>query len=152
MLYCKSCRYRVPEESDRCPLCGGHLSAVPDDTAPTQTRRARNKRRILPHPAASPPVWDRGRRPRPVRYPHWIALTVVFCLAALINLAALLLHRFSDGLGGMVGSVILAQLFYQFSKLPPGATRIQDRSGKSVPLGSYALPRVILAVLIWLVL
>ena len=151
MLYCKSCRYRVPEESDRCPLCGERLSALPDDTAPTETRHAQNKRRILPHPAASPPVRDRGR-PRPVRHPHWIALTVVFCLTVLVNLAALLLHRFSDGLGGLVGSVILAQLFYQFSKLPPGATQIQDRSGKSVPLGSYALPRVILAVLIWLML
>lgn len=151
MLYCKSCRYRVPEESDRCPLCGERLSALPDDTAPTQTRRARNKRRILPHPAASPPVRDRGR-PRPVRHPHWIGLTVVFCLTALVNLLALLLLRFSDGIGGLVGSAILAQLFYQFSKLPPGATRIHDRSGKSVPLGSYALPRVILAVLIWLVL
>lgn len=152
MLYCKSCHYRVPEESDRCPLCGGRLSVVPDDTAPAQTRREQGKRPILPHPAASPPVRDRGRRSRPARYPHWIALTVVFCLIALINLAALLLHRFSDGLGGMVGSVILAQLFYHFSKLPPGATQIQDRSGKSVPLGVYALPRVILAVLIWLVL
>lgn len=151
MLYCKSCRYRVPEESDRCPLCGGRLSAVPDDTSPTQTRREQGQRRILPHPAASPPVRDRGR-PRPVRHPHWIALTVVFCLTALTNLLVLLPHRFSDGIGGLVGSVILAQLFYQFSKLPPGATRIQDRSGKSVPLGSYALPRVILAVLIWLVL
>ena len=151
MLYCNSCRYRVPEESDRCPLCGGRLSALPDDTAPTETRHAQSKRRILPHPAASPPVRDRGR-PRPVRHPHWIALTVVFCLTALTNLLVLLLHRFSDGIGGLVGSAILAQLFYQFSKLPPGATQIQDRSGKSVPLGSYALPRVILAVLIWLVL
>ena len=152
MLYCKSCRYRVPEESDRCPLCGERLSALPDDTAPTQTHREQSKRRILPHPAVSPPVRDRGRRPRPVRHPHWIALTVVFCLIALVNLLVLLLLRFSDGIGGLVGSAILAQLFYQFSKLPPGATQIQDRSGKSVPLGSYALPRVILAVLIWLVL
>lgn len=159
MKYCKACGYRVPEEADACPLCGGRLSAAPG--APSHTHREPGERCVLPNrepprPAAPretlrrPTVRDRSRRTEgsPLKT-LWAVLTVVFVVSALPSLGRIFLGGDLHGLGGLIGSLIMAQLFYRLFTLPPGAKAVTDRTGKATPLGLYALPRVIFAALFW---
>lgn len=152
MKYCKACGYRVPEEADACPLCGGRLSAAPG--APSHTHREPGERCVLP---------NREPRRTPLRQPRtphrrtgqaggnllWGVLAAVFVLAALFSLGRFFLGGDRHGLGGLIGSLIMAQLFYRLYTLPPGAKAVTDRTGKATPLGLYALPRVIFAALFW---
>lgn len=158
MKFCKACGYRVPQEADSCPLCGGRLSAAPDHPPQVHAHQEPGEQCVLPNQepprqkSQTSPAQDRAGYPRLIDSPGkplLKALTVIFALTALLNLLGIVLDGIPGTLGGLVGCIVLAQLSYKLSQLPPGVTQITDRSGKSVSVGRYVLPRIILALLLW---
>lgn len=143
---------------------------MPAESPPVHTHSEPGEQCILPNQAPVPSEPPAPRREEPSRQPQRPAagtrsrrgslsgrtvlasLAVIFALAALSSLWAVVTRGDRSALGGLLGSGILAALFYRLFRLPPGARQVTDRTGKAVPVGLYVLARVVVAILVWYLL
>lgn len=148
MLYCRACGYRLPEEADSCPLCGGRLTRLRGErTASLHTHTEAGERCVLPNRER-----PRTQRPKPARAalgPGRIVLLVlgILCTAAAL-MELILLPESAQHLPNALSSAVLASLFLQLSRLPRGSRFVQGLFGRRMSVGQFVVARVLLALVL----
>ena len=154
MKYCTSCGYRVPNSENTCPLCGRRVvERAEDHTVPLHRHVQPGEQCTLNGRQPRPRPQARGRA-KLARQTIFRGLAAFFGVCALVELLGV-----GFGVGEALASAlrmgVFANLFWDLSRIPPGARRYVRRNGRSVPIWVLVVTRLVLAqvlyVLVWLI-
>lgn len=157
MKYCAACGYRVPDFEQACPLCGGKLTRLQAEEAPPlHTHEEAGERCVLPNQEKTPPRTARMPfQPRRAQVPPLRTVMLVLAVFFGINAFSSLLGIAAGGAAaifGLVANLLLASMFVDLSRVPPGSQTLKLRNGREVRVATLVLTRLVGAILAYLVM
>ncbi len=156
MKYCATCGYRLPDFERECPLCGGKLTRQKAEEAPPlHTHKEAGEQCVLPNQEETPRASKTPFQPRRAQVPPRKVVMLVLAVFFGINAFSSLLGIAAGGaaaLFGLVANVLLASLFLDLSRVPPGSRTLKMRNGREVSVATLVWTRVAGAVIAFLLM